>query len=243
MGVLVGLAVGWTVGVREGRWLGMPLGSSEGLELGDFEGDSDGRALGLADGRTLGMSDGILVGEALGLADGMSLGDNDGLCDRVGAALADAVGITLGTSDAITDGLSDGAEVTGATVGLEDGRADTVGTADGALDGPSVMTDADSCPHLPQVRGQAASPLVRTPSSAEQYRAILLALFLIQPHFFFFLSTLGMPIRALLSLHVSEAYVHDSPHVAGHRTAANGWRYPTKGCAPSMPQYCRLARS
>ena len=189
------------------------------------------------------MSDGILVGEALGLADGISLGDDDGLCDRVGVALADAVGIKLGTSDAITDGLSDGAEVTGAPVGLEDGRADTVGTADGALDGPSVMTDADSCPHLPQVRGQAASPLVRTPSSAEQYRAILLALFRIQPHFFFFLSTLGMPMRALVSLHVVEAYVHDSPHVAGQRTAANGWRYPTKGCAPNIPQYCRLARS
>lgn len=124
----------------------------------------------------------------------------DGSFDAVTDGLAD--GVTDGSDDAVTEGLADGVEVTGAMVGVEDGLADIVGTVDGELDGTSVIADAESCPHFPHVLGQAASPLVRTPSPAEQYFSIRCGFFLTQPHFLFFLRTLAGSTRALESLHV-----------------------------------------
>ena len=200
------------------------------------------------------------VGRRVGVLVGLAVGWSVGLCDIVGVALGDVVGIKLGASDAVidgsfdavtdgsadavidgsdeavTDGLEDGAEVTGAIVGVEDGCADNVGTVDGELDGASVITEAESCPHLPHVLGQAASPLVRTPSSAEQYFSIRCTFLATQLHFLFFFSTLDGSTRALESLQVLDSYVHGLPHVTGQMTAARGVRYPARGWAPIIPQ-------
>lgn len=173
-------------------------------------GDVVGTKLGMAEAVTDGLLETVTDGSADAVTDGLAEGDADGA----------ALSVIVGT----TEGLRDGTEVTGAMVGVEDGFADTVGTADGELDGTSVIADAESCPHLSQVLGQAASALVRTPSSTEQYFSIRCTFFLTQPHFLFFFSTLEGSTRALESLHVLASYVHGKLQVAGQMTAARGVR-------------------
>ena len=222
MGVLVGFFVGWAVGLWDR--VGVALGDVVGIKLGTSDAVTDG----LLDAVIDGSADAVIDGSDEAVTEGLAEGAADG------SVLLEIVGTA--------EGRSDGAEVTGAMVGVEDGRADIVGTADGELDGASVITEAESWPHLPQVLGQAASPLVRTPSSAEQYFSILCTFFWTQPHFLFLLSTLEGPTRALESLHVLASYVQGKLHVAGQSTAARGVRYPTSARAPIIPQYKRFAR-
>ena len=208
VGTRVGLAVGLAVGLCD--IVGVALGDVVGIKLGTSDAVTDGSA------------DAVMDGSDEAVTEGLAEGATDGseLLVIVGSA----------------EGLSDGAEVTGAMVGVEVGLVDIVGTVDGELDGASVITEAESCPHLPQVLGQAASPRVRTPSSAEQYFSIRCKFFATQLHFLFFFSTLDGPTRALESLQVLDSYVHGLPHVTGQTTAARGVRYPARGWAPIIPQ-------
>lgn len=169
VGVFVGLAVGWAVGLCDR--VGLALGDVVGIKLGTSDAVIDGSF----DAVTDGSADAVMDGSDEAVTEGLAEGATDG----------SEVLVIVGTAE----GLSDGAEVTGAMVGVEDGLTDIVGTVDGELDGASVIAEAESCPHLPHVLGQAASPLVRTPSSVEQYFSILCTFFLTQPHFFFLLRT------------------------------------------------------
>jgi hypothetical protein len=227
--------------------LGRLVGVVEGLELGE----DDSVVVGVIDGMVLGAEDSVIVGsdegEAEGSDDALTEGSDDGVAE--GSSLFVILGMNegcsegtgaLGDADGLKEGVADGFEllvIVGNAVGVEDGLIDTVGKADGALEGASVITEADSCPHFPHVFGHAASPLERTPSSAEQYRASLFSLFLIQLHFFFFfLPIADDPTSALESLQVLASYVHGLSHVTGQTTAASGVRYSFSITAPAFPQ-------
>ena len=220
VGRLVGVFVGFAVGLEVGLCdiVGVALGDVVGIKLGTSDAVTDGSFDAVPDGS----ADAVMDGSNEAVTEGLAEGATDG----------SELLVIVGTAE----GLSDGAEVTGAMVGVEDGLTDIVGTVDGELDGVSVIAEAESCPHFPQVLGQAASPLVRTPSSAEQYFSIRCTFFATQLHFLFFFSTLDGPTRALESLQVLDSYVHGLPHVTGQTTAARGVRYPARGWAPIIPQ-------
>ena len=237
MGDGVGLSdtLGRLVGVVDGVSLGaddsMVVGGVDGMLLGAedsvIDGFDEGVAEGCDDAETEGSDDGVAEGSSLTVI----LGTNEGCSEGTGE---------LGDADGLKEGVADGFELTvtvGNAVGVEDGLAETVGKTDGALDGASVIADADSCPHFPHVFGHAASPLERTPSSTEQYRAILVARFFIQLHFFFFfLPVADEPTSALESLQVLSSYVQGLVHVTGQTTAASGVRYSLSTNPPAFPQ-------
>ena len=237
------------VGALVGEDVGCSVGDGEGLSdtLGRFVGVAEGLVLGADVLVVVGVADGMLLGEVDSLIDGFDEGVTEGFDDALtegsdegiaeGSALSVRLGMTegcsegtgeLGNAEGLKEGVADGFELTvtvGSGVGVDDGLADTVGKSDGALEGASVITEAESCPHFPHVLGHAASPLERMPSSAEQYRASLFALFLIQLHFFFFFLPISDdPISALESLQILSSYVHGLSHVTGQTTAASGVR-------------------
>ena len=237
VGALVGVGVGCSVGDGVGLsdTLGRLVGVTEGVALGAdvlvVVGVADGMLLGEVDSLIDGFDEGVAEGFDDAVTEGSDEGDADGsaLSVRLGMPEGCSEGTgELGDADGLKEGVADGFELTvtvGSGVGVDDGLADTVGKSDGALEGASVITEAESCPHFPHVLGHAASPLERMPSSAEQYRASLFALFLIQLHFFFFFLPISDdPISALESLQVLSSYVHGLSHVTGQTTAASGVR-------------------
>ena len=233
--VIVGFDEGMLLGAEDSVIDGFDEGVAEGSDEAETEGSDDGVAEGSALSVILGIIEGCSEGTLLGMIEGCSEGTLLGIIEGCSEGTGE-----LGDADGLKEGVADGFELTvtvGNAVGVEDGLAETVGKADGALDGASVIADADSCPHFPHVFGHAASPLERTPSSTEQYRAILVARFLIQLHFFFFFKPLADdPTSALESLQVLSSYVQGLVHVAGQTTAANGVRYSFSTNPPAFPQ-------
>ena len=251
VGGVDGMLLGAEDSVIDGFDEGVAEGSDEDETEGSDDGVAEGSSLAVILGTVLGAEDSVIVGIDEGVAEGCDDAETEGSDDGVaeGSSLTVILGTIegcsegtgeLGDVDGLKEGVADGLELTvtvGNAVGVEDGLAETVGKADSALDGASVTADADSCPHFPHVFGHAASPLERTPSSTEQYRAILVARFLIQLHFFFFfLPVADEPTSALESLQVLSSYVQGLVHVTGQTTAASGVRYSLSTNPPAFPQ-------
>ena len=239
LGLLVGVVDGVSLGADDSMVVGGVDGMLLGAEDSVIDGFDEGVAEGSDEAETEGSDDGVAEGSALSVILGIIEGCSEGTLLGIIEGCSEGTG-ELGDADGLKEGVADGFELTvtvGNAVGVEDGLAETVGKTDGALDGASVIADADSCPHFPHVFGHAASPLERTPSSTEQYRAILVARFLIQLHFFFFFKPVADdPTSALESLQVLSSYVQGLAHVTGQTTAASGVRYSFSTNPPAFPQ-------
>lgn len=78
VGKALGLLVGEALGRSVGFLVGARVGLSEGIKLGPDDGSLLGSAEGLSDGKQLGSEEGWKLGSKLGVSEGIMLGSEDG---------------------------------------------------------------------------------------------------------------------------------------------------------------------